>query len=99
MRPTNRSYILAETPTERIAIAVANANDVWRDTHPDASMPNEAFLEDYLDPFVECEVLTARLGQSRKEQDLVTIRDEHEMAHKLMLIKAVIEKRLRLEHL
>jgi hypothetical protein len=94
----NGSYILADTPEERLAIAVVSANELYFRLHPMGVLPGYGFYEDFLAPFLTREILNAQLEQLHSgAADKAAV--ERELAKKIMEANALIEKRLHLEHL
>lgn len=55
----NGRYALAQTPLERLAIAVVKANEVWRTRHPDhfrdGLLPSQGFYQEQLLSYLERE--------------------------------------------
>lgn len=95
----SESYILAETPEERIAIATINANKRWRQQHPAMDFPTVEFYTQLQGAFIHKEILTAQLGVMRKAKDELTHKVESALAHQLMRENAEIEQILKEEHI
>jgi hypothetical protein len=64
--PVNGRYTLAATPEERMAIATVAAVHSYFQQHPQGVAPGQGFLADYLTPFIERELLEARLDELHK---------------------------------
>ena len=62
----NGRYGLAATPEERMAIATVGAVHSYVQQHPQGVAPGQGFLADYLKPFIERELLEARLDELHK---------------------------------
>lgn len=92
------SYILAESPEERIAISVINANKRWQ-AHHGTGYPTSEYYQRLLGPFIRKEILVAQLGVMRKAKDELTHKVESELAHQLMRENAEIEQILKDEHI
>ena len=66
----NSRYAHAETPQERIAIAVVAAQHAYQQEFPNGVSPGAVFLEQFLEPFVEREVLQSYIdGLHRRMRD------------------------------
>lgn len=62
----NGRYALATTPEERMAIATVAAINHYFVQHPQGVAPGQGFLAEYLKPFVDRELLEARLDELHK---------------------------------
>ena len=66
----NGRYGLAVTAEERMAIAVVAALHCYFVQHPKGVAPGQGFLAEYLKPFLERELLEARLDELHRLSDV-----------------------------
>lgn len=100
--PTNRSYILAERPAERVGIAMVNFFDLWREAHGPNAIPGVSDCEAYITDFLDKEVLAVKWGTIealKNMRDEVTDKMMHETARDMMIANSRIEEKLKLKHL
>jgi hypothetical protein len=78
----NGRYGLASTPEERVAIATVAAIRSYFGQNPEGVMPGYGFLKEYLKPFLDRELLEARLDELHKRVGAIAKR-EREIAESL----------------
>jgi hypothetical protein len=94
----DRLYTLAETDSRRVAVGIAKANALWQARYPN-SMPDMDFLDSFIKPFLDKEVLTRGLNEHRVIQSEMIEKRMHDMSRDVMVANHTIEQRLKLEHL
>lgn len=88
----NGRYRLAETPEERIAIAVVAALHRYFLEHPQGVAPGQHFLADFLKPFLERETVAARLDELMRRSTVRELeRRVSGQARELELGKRILE--------
>lgn len=88
----NGRYRLADTPEERIAIAVVSALHRYFVEHPQGVAPGQHFLSEFLKPFLERETTAARLDElMRKSASHAIERRLSGQARELELGKRILE--------
>jgi len=85
----NGRYALADTPEDRISLAVVASIHAYFQQHPNGVLPGQTFLSQFLKPFVEREALEVelRILQGR------TAHREREILQNLARLRAECEKR------
>jgi len=63
----NGRYLLADSPKERIAIAVVAALHSYFKQHPKGVAPGQHFLADFLEPFIEREMVGRALEELHRD--------------------------------
>lgn len=63
----NGRYHVATSPEDRIAIAVVAAIRCYEGEHPDGVSPGQVYLADFLKPFIERELVEARLDEMHRQ--------------------------------
>src|SRR6266576_994680 len=99
--PTNDSYILAERPQERMAIAMRNFYELWQESGR-GGLPSVAVCEEYINHFFQKEISSVvheTIRKIRDMRDTATDKLEHDAALQMMISSAVIESKLALRHL
>lgn len=64
----NGSYSLADSPSERMAVAVVSANVAYFEKHKEGISPGYGFYAEFLKPFIEREIVQARLDQLHSDK-------------------------------
>ena len=78
----NGRYTLAETSADRIAIAVmAGTNEYFRQ-HPHGVTPGMTFMAEWLSPFIELELMDARMEELHRIQVLKLKEREKELSER-----------------
>jgi hypothetical protein len=95
----NGRYGHAETPQDRIAIAVIAATNQYVAENPQGIAPGQVFLAEFLQPFIERELSTARLDELHSRVSAIAPR-ERELVEKLHGLTKVCAERIgpSLEH-
>ena len=78
----NGRYSLASTPEERLAIVMVAAIGAYFTQHPQGVMPGQGFIKDYIKPFLERELMEARLNELHRPAFVLAPR-ELEIANQL----------------
>jgi hypothetical protein len=86
----NGAYALADTPEERLAIAVLSANEQYDKAHPQGVRPGAGFYRNFLAPFLRKEVLL-EIRMRRKKGLLARAELEMEDEKELMEVNQQIE--------
>lgn len=92
----NGRYHVAETPEDRIAIAVIAAERKYRLEFPQGVTPGQVFYADFLRPFIERELLAAKLAELHKISAVQIRERERELANALAVISAECQERINL---
>jgi len=69
--------MLAQTVGKRFAIAMRACYEQYFRVHPDGSSPGEVFIEEYMKPFIDCELEQRSLDDvhrdsQRRELELIS---------------------------
>lgn len=83
----NGRYALAETPHDRLAIAVIAANLAYFREYPSGVAPGQVFLSEYLKPFIERELLEARVDELHERLEKTIAPRELELVTDLMVLR------------
>ena len=89
----NGAFQHAETPEDRLAIAVVTANERYDKAHPQGIRPGYGFYAHFLKPFLRREVLL-ELRSLRQTLVRIDAEKELEIARELMALNVEIEERL-----
>jgi hypothetical protein len=87
----NYQYIIAETPEERVAIAVVAAIHAYFKQHPAGVTPSRHFFAEFLKPFIEREMETRALDELHRDH----AGRELELLSKVKELTSVCSKRIK----
>ena len=90
---TTGRYGLASTPEERLAIAAVEAIRRYEKENPQWVNPGYGFFAHYLKPFLDREILEARLDEIHKRNSVLSGR-ERELLDALMATRHKCETRI-----
>jgi hypothetical protein len=93
----NGRYGLAESPEERIAIAVVSAIHFYFQQHPQGVAPGQGFLSDFLKPFIDREISEGRLDELHRRLTTVAPR-ERELLLELQALRQACSKLASTHH-
>jgi hypothetical protein len=88
----NGRYSMAETPEDRIAVAIAAAERKYRQEFPHGVTPGQTFLAGFLRPFIERELLAARVDELHRMTSAKT--RERELVEALHAATAECQERI-----
>ena len=89
----NGAFQHADTPEERLGIAVVTANEAYDKAHPQGIRPGYGFYAHFLGPFLRREVLL-ELQEWRRKGVRLDAAVERDIAQELMELNHEIEDRL-----
>lgn len=89
----NGRYHLAESPEERLSIAVVAAIHRYFVDHPSGVAPGQHFLMDFLKPFVDRELSQARLDEAKRSHSTNVTR-EVELNETIRALSAQCDKKV-----
>jgi len=91
----NGSYIYADSPEERIAIAIVSCNEDERIRNPKGVLPGYDTYKEWMKPFIEREIIHALL-QKIHEGTKRNVISEAELAARLVMVNKSVQERLHL---
>lgn len=89
----NGRYGLADTPEERIAIAVVSALHAYFQQHPQGVAPGQGFLADFLRPFIQREIKEGFLMELHDHNKRIAVR-EREIVQELLGLRQECDTRV-----
>ena len=92
----NGRYHVAETPQDRLAIAVIAAARKYEKEFPNGVAPGQVFYADFLRPFIERELLAARMDELHKLSAQQIRHRERELAESLAAATSECQARINL---
>jgi len=91
----NGNYIYADSPEERIAVAIVSCNEDERIRNPKGVLPGYDTYKEWIKPFIEREIIHALLQKIHGGIKGI-VENEAELAARLVVVNKEVQTRLNL---